>query len=365
MRVALTLVQCWHRVPGGTARAAVALAGALVARGDVEVVGVGARQADGVPPPFTPPVPVRHLPLPYQALYDVWQRTPWFGPESVTGPVDVVHVTAPTVPSRTRAPMVVTLHDVFPVLDPEVLTPRGARLMQRGIELARTRADLVCCSSTQTLEDCVALGFERDRLRLVPLGVAPPATVDAAAVAAVRSRHRLERPYVLWVGTIEPRKNLPVLLDAFRRADLGEVDLVLVGPEGWDTELAPRLEPLGDRARTLGFVADDELAALYAGAELFALPSRREGFGLPALEAMAQGTAVVGAAGTAVAEVVDDAGMLVDPADVDAWAEALSALLADPDRRAALGRAGRERAATFTWERTAELTVAAYREVLR
>jgi glycosyltransferase involved in cell wall biosynthesis len=168
---------------------------------------------------------------------------------------------------------------------------------------------------------------------------------------------------VLWVGTVEPRKNLPTLLEAFRRLP-DDVTLVLAGPEGWQEDLADHRAGLEERIRTPGFVDAGDLAALYAGADVFCYPSLLEGFGMPVLEAMAQGAPVVTSAGTATAEVAGDAGLLVEPTDPEALAAALGAVLDDEALAARLRSAGLARAATYTWERTARLTVAAYREVV-
>jgi glycosyltransferase involved in cell wall biosynthesis len=360
--VAYTLLQCWHEVPGGTAVSAIRLAEALAATGEVDLVGVGPWGRRVPAAPWTPPIPVRRLPLPHQLVYDAWHRIAWPPVQLATGPVDVVHATATTVPPAGGAPLVVTVHDLFPLTDPDRFTPRGVRLLGAGIDRARS-ARLVLCPSQATADDCAAHGFDPGRLRVTPWGVAPR-HVDDAARAAVRRRHRLERRFVLWVGTVEPRKNLPMLLEAFGRVEHDDVDLVLVGPEGWNEQLAPHLDALGGRVRRLGFVPDDELVALYAEAAVFALPSVREGFGLPVLEAMSQGTPVVVSDDPALVEVAGGAAVVADAADPAAWAVAVDGLLDDTARSAELAAAGRARAAEHTWEATARLTLAAYREAL-
>ncbi|MCB1251074.1 MAG: glycosyltransferase family 4 protein [Acidimicrobiales bacterium] len=364
LRVAVTLEQCWHRVPGGTATSALRSTAALAARRDVEVVGVAARH-DGPPPEdLRPTVPVRHVPLPRAAMYESWHLLHQPRIERTTGPVDVVHATGMAVPP-TAAPLVVTVHDLAFLHDPTQFTRRGVRFFHQAIELARRSASLVVCPSEATMADCVAHGFDPDRLRLVPWGVDADQATDEA-VDRVRAAHGLARRYVLWVGTIEPRKNLETLLDAFGRVD-PDVDLVLAGPSGWHTDLAARLERLGPRARALGFVPANDLPALMAGADVLCYPSVREGFGMPVLEAMAQTTAIVTSAGTAMAELVAPpasapAGVLVDPTDAVALGHELNRVLGDDALRAAYGVAGRALAEGRSWERTAGALVECYRE---
>lgn len=361
MRVALTLEQCWHRVPGGTATSALGLAAALAERNDVEVVGVAARHAAPPDPAFVPSVPVRHLGLPRLALYEAWHAVHRPLVERATGPVDVVHATAVAVPGC-RAPLVVTVHDLAFRTEPGHVTRHGLRFFTRATELTRRHARLVLVPSEATARECEEAGIGRDRVRVVPWGVTP-ADVDGDQVDAVRRCHQLDRPYVLFCGTVEPRKNLSRLIDAVRRLDRPDVELVMVGPEGWNEDLARLLGGLPGRARSLGFVPAADLASLYTGAAVVAYPSLREGFGLPALEAMAQGAAVVTSLGTATEEVAGDAAVLVDPTSVEAIAEGLDRVLSDPAGAAELGARARARAATYTWDRTAELTEAAYREV--
>lgn len=356
MRVAITLEQCWHRVPGGTARATLDTVAAVAAHGGVDQVGVSAWHRHPAPAAWRPSIPVRALPLPRIALYDAWQRVRHPVVERATGPVDLVHATG-HVAAAGRAPLVASVWDLSFLHDPSHFTARGISVFTRFLQVIRDEAAMVVCPSAATRADCLSAGIEDARLRVAPLGTTlRPAS--AADVDRVRATYALHRPYVLFVGTVEPRKNLPRLLEAFSR--LGDVDaeLVLVGPEGWSTDLP------STRARRLGFVPQADLDGLYAGAAVVAYPSLREGFGLPVLDAMAHGAAVVTSATTSTAEVAGDAALLVDPLDVDAIAGAIGQLLADPDQAARLGAAARERAGTFTWARTAELVVAAYQAAL-
>jgi glycosyltransferase involved in cell wall biosynthesis len=155
---------------------------------------------------------------------------------------------------------------------------------------------------------------------------------------------------------------MPRVLEAFRRLDRRDLELVLAGPPGWKEDLTAPVASLEGRVRSLGFVAPDDLQALYAGATVVVYASLAEGFGLPVLEAMAHGRPVVTSKGTATEEVAGDAALLVDPLDVDAIAAAVELAADDRELAASLGEAARRRAASFTWERSAELVAAVYLE---
>jgi alpha-1,3-rhamnosyl/mannosyltransferase len=179
----------------------------------------------------------------------------------------------------------------------------------------------------------------------------------------------VEGSYVLTVGTLQPRKNLESGLEAFERltAAGGRQRLVVVGARGWrDEQLAERLRrsPAAARVQALGRISDAELVELYRGADCLLYCSRGEGFGFPTLEAMACGTPVVCSSTTSLAEVAGDAARLADPDDVDDIERALREVLGSPERRAELSRRGRRRAATFSWDRCAELTLTAYRRAV-
>lgn len=357
MRVALTLEQCWHDVPGGTATSALATARALSDL-SVDVIGVAARHSAPPMRPYVPSVAMAHLPLPRLALYESWQRLRWPAVQRATGTVDLIHATTLAVPPRS-APLVLTLHDLAFLADPSHFTARGLGFFRRGLALAQHDADLVLVPSEAVRAECLAAGFEASRLRVVPHGVnSRPASADD--VARVRAAYGLGGRYVLWTGTREPRKNLGGLLTAFRSLE-ADVDLVVVGPDGWGEDLGAELAST-PRVRVTGFVPDADRDALYAGAELFAFPSLREGFGLPVLEAMAQGTPAVTSAGSAMAEFA--VGVLVDPARPAAIRDAIDELLADEPRRQELSSSARAQAAQMTWQDAARTTLAAYEELI-
>ena len=250
LRVAVTLEQCWHTVPGGTARAALESVRSLVAHSSLDLVGVSARHSAPPPAAWTPEIPVKALPLPRLALYESWHWLRRPAVQRATGPVDVIHATGMAVPPPS-APLVVTVHDLAFLRTPEQFTRRGVSFFRRALELTRRDATLVMCPSQATLDDCARNGFDPARLRLVPWGIErQPA--DASAVAGVRARFGISGRYVLWTGTIEPRKNLPTLLTAFERLARTDVDLVLAGPQGWNEDLGSRLARLGDGSAPSG-----------------------------------------------------------------------------------------------------------------
>lgn len=358
----MTFEQCWHRVPGGTAAATLQLASALLERDDVELVGVAAHHRAPAPEPFVPPVPMAYLPLRRTLIYEAWHRIGRPKVEFATGRVDVVHGTAVAVPP-TNAPLVMTIHDLAFLGDPAGYTRHGNRFFRRGTNLARRKATLVMVPSEATARECLDVGFEPERIRIVPWGVhQPPETLD---VDGVRTRHGLDRPYLLFVGTVEPRKNLAAVIAAAQALDGRSIDLAIAGPHGWNEDLGARLTPLAGttvRVKRLGFVPGDDLAALYAGSAAFCFPSLREGFGMPVLEAMAAGAPVVTSRNTATAEVGSDAALLVDPTDTRSVADAVKRIVDDPALADDLRARGRERSRIFTWERAARLTAEVYHE---
>jgi glycosyltransferase involved in cell wall biosynthesis len=325
---------------------------ALAARADVEVrayalSGRGHGALAGVLPAGVTPVA---RPMPARPLLALWRHADRPRLETWTGPVDVVHGTNFVVPPTRRAAAVVTVHDLTSIRFPQMCTPTTltypalvARAIGRGAHVH---------VHTAAVADEVRAHFavEAARVHVVAPGVPPVAEVDPGTHPG---------PYVLALGTIEPRKDHVTLLRAFDLLADEQPDLHLriAGSLGWGPE--PFQQALAatrhrDRVHVLGRVDDRERAALLRGAAVLAYPSVYEGFGLPPLEAMSVGVPVVATDIAAVREVVAGAAALVPPADAEALAGTLALTLTDSTERARLVGAGHVRAASFTWERTAD-----------
>jgi glycosyltransferase involved in cell wall biosynthesis len=291
--------------------------------------------------------------------------------ELASARLDLLHATDVVVPRGWRGPAVATVHDVAFLRHPEFLTDDSRRYYE-GVHRTVSRADLVIVVSEHTraeLEELTAV--DPTRVRVIPNAI--PERFFAAGsedgASEVLRRNGLARPLVLFVSTIEPRKNVVTLLHAVRHMrDAGcDVQLALVGADGWrsdDVYETARDLRLGDRARFLGYVPPDDLAALYRAADVLAHPAIDEGFGMTPLEAMAAGTPAVVADVSGLREAVGDAAIRVPPRDDAAWADALMSLLADADAARGLAEDGRRRAAGFSVLRMARATLAVYREVL-
>jgi glycosyltransferase involved in cell wall biosynthesis len=261
---------------------------------------------------------------------------------------------APLVSSRN----VVVIHDVAALRHPGAYSSSYVRYQRLMLPPLARRARLVITVSEFSRAELVeVLEIAPERIAVIPGGVGERFRADVDP-SAVRRRYALETPYALVVGTVSERKNLALLTLASRALRDRGVELVLAGAD------RDYLRATDVPLRRLGYVPDDQLPALYAGATALAMPSRYEGFGLPCLEAMACGTPVVAAAAGALPETVGEAGLLVDPADPEAFAGELIAASCDRQTRDRLVEAGLERAAGFSWARTAELTDATIGQLL-
>lgn len=298
---------------------------------------------------------LERLRLPAPLVQACWRRFNRPAIESLVGDVDVVHATNFVLPSLGRAPGVLTVHDLSFLRDDTF--PGGERL-RHLVPWSLGRASLVLTPTRAVADEIVEhFGFDEDRLAVTYEGVAPHFFGAGRLSERALGRMGIPGPFVMALGTIEPRKNLPRLLEAWSivRRELPGWRLVIAGPRGWGPEL-----PETEGVMLLGRVAEATLPGLLAAAEIFCYPSVYEGFGLPPLEAMAAGTPAVVGAYPAAAEVLSDAASLVDPLSSEALAEGLRVLALDADTRKALAMRGRARALRFTWELTGRQTAAAY-----
>ena len=362
MKVAFSLTQFAHSVPGGTGVSAEQLRAALVSGPDpTEVVSVGAL-GKGRGPGWDLPDPSVRFKIPYPALYDLWNRTGRGALDGLVPDADVAHLTLAFCPKKDRIPQVVTIHDVFPITHPEVFTRRGAKVMLAGLDRVLERADLIATVSEASAEALRGQGVEPGRLRVVPWG-ATAETFSSAELEELRQRLDLPERFVVFAGTVEPRKNLEVLLAAMESVE-SSVELVLVGPAGWG-EINERISSAhSERVHVLGWQSRRDLLGLMSAASAVCMPSLAEGFGLPALEAMAQGTPVIHSESPALREVVGDTGLEVHSSDPRGWATAMTSFVNDPAMSAQLGSNALGRAAEFTWERSATMMRSVYQELV-
>lgn len=367
----MTVEQLWQPVPGGSGTYIRALAAELATRPEIAVTGVRARGRTGSPHlPAT--LPLASSVLSRRSLYEAWGRlrrpaAPRTADMRRSGAgYDVVHATTWAIPPRS-APLVVTVHDIAFLRSPEHFTSRGVAFFKRALRTTVREADAVIVPSLATRDDCVAAGIEADRISVIHHGTATE-TTTAAQVRDFRGRHGLVRDFVLWCGTLEPRKNVGALLRAYALLlDQGTaLDLVLVGPRGWgdaSAEVAAALEALPTgRIHVLGALDHDDLQRAYASARVFCFPSLWEGFGMPVLEAMAHGTPVVTSRGTSMAEVAGDGALLIDPSAPEAIAAALTRAAGIDHTR--LSGAALINSTRYSWARSADQHIEVYRSAI-
>lgn len=297
-----------------------------------------------------------HLPLPIER---------W------TGPIDLFH--APDFvlrPTRPGVRTLLTVHDLSFVREPDSVMPGMSHHLNRWVRHSVAQADHVIAVSKATAQDLIELyRTPPEKISVLYHGVTPEfrPNDDPAQLAAIRDKYHLGRqPFILSVGTIQPRKNYQRLIQAFAQMK-AEANLVIVGGPGWhadDIYNEVTQQRLADRVHFLGFVPDADLPLLYSAAALFVYPSLYEGFGLPALEAMACGTPVIAANRSALPEVVGSAGRLVDPFEVEALAAAIDQILHDSRLRQSMSQAGLAQAAPFSWVKMAGELVQLYQKLL-
>ena len=371
MRVVVQVDQLFFQAPGGIGTYIRNLVPALASRDpSLELTLFHARfSSPEAPERWMRGHWVEELPESIRTLYPRWNLLGRPALPASLRSADVLHATNHVAipPAGDAQRLVVTVHDLAFEYFPS-LFPRSWRTLSRfGLRAAVRRADAIVTPSRNTAEDVLSrTNVDPRKLHVVPLASSlPTGALDADEVLA---RLKVPSPYVLFVGTLEPRKNLVRLVRAYRRVAANGFPhaLVLAGPLGWHHESLMRelaLQGPGEIVMT-GSLSDDELDAVYRAADVFVYPSLYEGFGLPVVEAMARGVPTVTSTTSAVPEVAGDATIGVNPRSVREIAHAIESLLADvdlADRRAARGRAQAER---FSWDETARLTLQVYERVV-
>lgn len=330
------------------------------------------RMASHALPALPPNFHARRLPFHDLWLARLWHRARVPLPADLfTGPIDVFHspdFTLPPVRRRTRT--LLTVHDLSFIRDPDSAVAVLRAYLKRVVPRSVARADHVLADSHATRADLIELyGTPADKITVLYSGVSAdfrPVT-DLAALAAVRQRYGLgDAPFILAVGTLQPRKNYLRLIQAFARLPYGDLRLVIVGGRGWLYEaIFAEVERLRLTGRILfpGFARDDDLPTLYSAASVFAYPSLYEGFGLPILEAFACGTPVVTSTASSLPEVAGDGALSVPPADVEALANALALAYADETVRARLRQQSQAQMAKFSWHNSAHQLLDTYQRL--
>jgi glycosyltransferase involved in cell wall biosynthesis len=354
--------------PVGAGVYTIAVAHGLATRPDIDL-HLLTRQSDGERWPTLVPGATVHTEVPdRRVLRLAWEQA---GGARVAREIeaDVWHGPHYTMPLRSPIPAVVTIHDLTFFDHPEWHERSKVVYFRRMIRAAAKRAAVLICVSEYTAGRLRALCDPQGDVLVIPHGVDherfTPAG-DAEADRALLAAHGISPPYLAFAGTIEPRKNLPALVAAFANVSAAHPDvrLVLAGGDGWgvrETSAAIAASGVATRILRPGYLAGATLVALFRHAEAVAYPSLEEGFGLPALEALACGTPLVTSSGTALGEVAGDAALLVSPTDEDALASALATVLDDPETTARLRAAGPPRAARFTWDASVDAHASAYR----
>lgn len=311
--------------------------------------------------------------IPVRALDRLWHRWNWPPVEHFVGQQDIAHSPYPMLlPART-ARQVISVHDCFFLRAPETVY---GTVLRDYVPLARDaarRADAILVPSESTAAEATELlEADRGKVHVIPLGVDPlfldPPKRDEMVARKLREQYDLGPDYLLFVGRREARKNLGALLEAMAEIVAGGDDAILViaGPEapGWENIWAAAPEPARQRTRLLPHVPIEELVYLYAGASALVMPSVWEGFGFPALEAMAMGTPVVASRAGSLPEVLGDAALWADPDDPGTLVDACRLLLRDRAIALDYGQRGPAQARLYPWEKTAELTHSVYQQLV-
>lgn len=285
-------------------------------------------------------------------------------------PTDIVHCTCYLTPISKRSKSIVTIYDLTPLLFPEFHVEHIKKVIFKGLLNSVCKVDKIIAISESTKKDVMRLfHIPEDKIEVI-YGAADEIyhpIEDPEILKQVRAKYKIPHKFILFVGIIEPRKNIARLIQAFSILKKKfEHKLVIVGRKGWlyDEIFAQvRRSHLGEEVIFTGYVPREDLPALYSATELFIYPSLYEGFGLPPLEAMACGTPVITSNVSSLPEVMGEAGILIDPNNVDELSRAIDSVLSDENLREELREKGLRQAKKFSWERCAQETIKVYQEV--
>ena len=307
-------------------------------------------------------------------LYRLWHRfhVP-LRAEWLTGKIDLYHSPDYVLPPlNSSLPAVLTVHDLSFVHHPEAFEQPLLRFLNNAVPRSIKRATHVLADSAASKEDLQKVwNIPEAKISVVYSGVSPhfhPVIGKKALQDTLQKYNLVDKPYVLSVGTLQPRKNYEMLVRAFRPvSEETPHTLVIVGGKGWmydQIQVEVNRLGLSNRVQLLGFANDADLPALYSGAALFVFPSLYEGFGLPLLEAMACGVPVISSDASSLPEVTGEASIMLSPDDQEGWSREIIDLLEDPDRRTEMVAAGFLQARRFSWQESAENVIKIYRKLL-
>lgn len=323
-----------------------------------------------VPPDSSTCTFKRYSSLPGMLIQQAWKRISWPAFDALAGKADLYHFTNFIIPPLSPGlKTVVSIHDISFLLHPEFTEKKNLDYLSKRIMTTAERADAVITISRQSADDiCSRLKINRDRIHPIYLGVSdkfspqPPDTVSRT-----RQELNLDKPYILMVGTFEPRKNIAFAVELFEKMNFFDGDLVIVGQPGWKNEAVfSRIRQSGaaERIRIFTALPDNALPSLYSGAEMLLMTSFYEGFGFPPVEAMACGTPVLSSTGGSLREICETSAVVVDGWNTEEWLVQAGTLLSDRNLREQLIRKGFQRASGFRWDATVKEHLAVYRKVL-
>ena len=316
---------------------------------------------------------VRDFHLPVRLVNLLWHRLRFPPVETLLGRLDIAHSPSPLIMPTRKAKRIITLHDLYFLRHPELAYGEIRRdyipLVRKSAVFAHSAISVSQFTKNEAVE---LIGIPEEKVRVIPSGVSPHffERVDKGKIVQVKRIFGIKGNYLIFVGGGEPRKNLPLALSAFRMF-LGRTNfrfsLVVIGGLGrWEKEIMSEIDRLSlwDNVILTGYVVDESLIPLYAGADALLYPSRYEGFGFPMLEAMAVGTPVIASDTSSLPEIAGSAVVLLPPDDPEAWADAMYRLIFEPELRKELIKKGKERAREFSWEEAARKTLSLYRELI-